>query len=164
MSAKYLQRVRHGQGLPPVADFLAGTLTTDVVQIKDYDVIRFNISKGAGATGTMVCKVLACDNFTPTTTVAVPFHYRAETTIGTLGAVTAVTTGATGFTTTAGATQEYLIEVHAADVVAAAKSTLDAVGVAMEFTAVASGVIACGVTFDAFDGTYQGETLVSPLA
>lgn len=64
--------------LPPVADAFAGTVTSDVIKV-DGNGIEFHVVRGVGATGTSTLTVLACDDVTPTTTVAVPFWYKEVT-------------------------------------------------------------------------------------
>ncbi|MCP4536253.1 MAG: hypothetical protein GY832_03830 [Chloroflexi bacterium] len=95
-------------GIQPVADFMDGTVTTDVVECHAEGVL-FVIGKGVGATGTSTITALACDDFTPTTTSAVAFMYRASTTPDTWGDWTQATSA--GFTTTAGSNQRYEIYV-----------------------------------------------------
>lgn len=97
------------KGLDPVADAFAGTVSSDVVNLKHYGNAVFLIYKGVGTTGTSTVTVEACSDVTPTTTSAVPFNYRAITSGDTPGALTAATSA--GFATTAGSSQMYVIEV-----------------------------------------------------
>lgn len=92
------------KGLDPVADFMAGTAVTDVIEVGG-EGIGFLIYKGVGATGTSTITVLACDDTTPTNTAAVPFWYKR------IGATDSGWTAATaaGFATTAGSSDMYLI-------------------------------------------------------
>ena len=99
-------------GIYPVADFMAGTVNTDVVEVLGEGVL-FEITKGVGLTGTSTITVLACDDIVPTTSTAVAFMYRASTTPDTWGAWTQATT--TGFTTTAGSNQMYKCYADAAE-------------------------------------------------
>lgn len=111
-----MERLHFVKGVDPVANAFAATVVSDVINMAEYDRVLFIIYKGAGAVGTTVVTVLACDNTTPSNTTAIPFHYRracASTDVE--GAVTAV--AATGFTTTAAASEFYLVEVQAADLV-----------------------------------------------
>jgi hypothetical protein len=78
------------------------------MQGEAIDFIRFD---GAGATGTSVVTVLACDDTVPSNTHAVAFKYRVCTTGDTWGDWTEATV--TGFTTTAGANQLYQIHASA---------------------------------------------------
>jgi hypothetical protein len=96
-------------GLDPVADAFAGTVSSDVVSLKDYHHATFIVWWGVGATGTTLITVEACDDTTPTTTTAVAFRYRRYTSADTAAALTAA--AAAGFTTTAGSAQRYVVEV-----------------------------------------------------
>lgn len=98
-------------GLAPVADAFSGTVTSDVVNMKNHGRVRFLVFSGVGTTGTSTITVEACDDTTPTTTSAIPFRYRRTAAAGTPGAITAATSA--GFTTTAGSNQIYEIEVDA---------------------------------------------------
>lgn len=104
-----LETLHFVKGLDPVADAFSGTVYSDVVDMKEHYEMLFVIYKGAGATGTSAITVQACDDTTPSNRTAVPFWYRAITTGDTHGAMTAV--AATGFTTTAGASQLYVVGV-----------------------------------------------------
>jgi len=96
-------------------DIFNGDPTTDVVSMQEYESILFIIVKNAGATGTATCILYSCDDFTPTTSTAMVGKYKACTTGNTWGAWTAL--AATGFTTTAGANQAYMILANAEDLV-----------------------------------------------
>ena len=88
------------KGIDPVADAFSGTVYTDVYNLKNHHRIEFYIYKGVGATGTSTITVEACDDTTPSTTDAIPFHYQEIASGDTHGDMTAAT--AAGFTTTAG--------------------------------------------------------------
>jgi hypothetical protein len=103
-------------GLAPVADGLAGTVASDVVDVSGHQSVTFYLIKAAGATGTSTITVEACDDVTPTNTTAVPFYYRAVTATDVNQAMTAA--AAAGFTTTAGANQVYIIEVDHSELMA----------------------------------------------
>jgi len=108
-----MQSVSKRHAIPvlyPVADALAGTVTTDVAEVLGEGVL-FEITKGVGATGTSTITVLSCDDVTPTTTAAVAFMYRISTTPDTWGAWTQATTA--GFALTAGSNQMYQVYVNA---------------------------------------------------
>lgn len=100
-------------GKHPVADAFTGTVTSDVVNMRNFQHVTFIFYNGVGTTGTSTITVLACDDVTPTNTTAVAFRYRAITSGDTPGALTAATTA--GFTTTAGSNHMYAIEVDAED-------------------------------------------------
>ena len=106
------QRNHFVLGTTPVADFLAGTAYSDVVNMKHYAHAMFFIVKGAGATGTATITVQANSTNSTSGGTAIPFKYKACTTGDTWGVTTAATTA--GFATTAGADQMYAIEVDAA--------------------------------------------------
>lgn len=112
MSNKILsQETHYVPGLDPVADAFAGTVYSDVVDLGNAHAVTFVIIKGVGATGTSTVTVEACDDIVPTTTSAVAFAYRKMTTTDTWGANTWV--ASTGFVTTAGSSQRYLVHVDA---------------------------------------------------
>jgi len=98
----------------PVADALAGTVYTDVVSMENYEKAYFQLSIGVGATGTATLTVESCDDFTPTTTQAIPFEYKRTSSGETNTAWTKAT--ASGFTTTAGSHQVYTVRVRAENV------------------------------------------------
>lgn len=103
------QRGHVVHGLPPVADAFAGTVRSDVFNMKNYHGCTFYVYKGVGTTGTSTITVNACDNTTPSNRTAIPFKYRVNTTSDTWGAVTYATTA--GFLTTAGSNHLYEIIV-----------------------------------------------------
>jgi len=102
------------KGLDPVADAFSGTSTSDVVSLANHGSAIFLIYKGVGATGTSTITVEACDDIVPTNTTAVPFFSKSITSTDVQGALTART--AAGFTTTAGSSQIYMIQVAAEEV------------------------------------------------
>lgn len=98
------------KGLDPVADFNDGTTYSDIVRADGANWITFLYYKGVGATGTSTLTVQPCDDVTPSNTgTAVAFKYRVSTSGDTWGALQSAT--ASGFTTTAGSSQLYAIEV-----------------------------------------------------
>jgi len=98
------------KGLDPVADAFSGTVYSDCVNMANYASAEFTIYKGVGALGTSTITIEACDNANGDNPVAVPFYYQAYTGADDVpGAVTAAT--AAGFTTTAGSSQLYEIQV-----------------------------------------------------
>lgn len=100
------------KGIDPVADFNDTVQSTDIVHMAEYAVCRFIYYKGVGATGTCSIIVEACDDAAGTNNTAVAFKYQKYTAATDLpGAVLSATT--TGFTTTAGSSQMYVIEVDA---------------------------------------------------
>lgn len=106
-----LDKLHWVSGVVPVADAFTGTVATDIFEVWGQGAL-FIRHDGAGATGTSVVTVLACDDTTPSNTTAVAFMYRVCTTGDTWGDWTQATSA--GFTTTAGANQMYQIYVDAA--------------------------------------------------
>lgn len=92
-------------------DIFNGDPASDVISMAAYNDIIFIITKNAGATGTATVTVESCDDTTPTTATAVAFRYQATTSGNSPGAWTAAT--ASGFATTAGANQVYVIWIRA---------------------------------------------------
>ena len=97
--------------LPPDADALAGTKTSDVINMKNFGHAEFVIQKGVGTTGTSTVTLLACDDVSPSNSQAIAFKYRKCTSGDTFDALQDAT--ASGFVTTAGSNQMYRIEVDA---------------------------------------------------
>ena len=91
-------------------DLFNGTPTSDIVSLANADAAVFLITKSAGGTGTAVVTVESCDATTPTTATAVAFYYQENTSGNTWGARQTATSS--GFTTTAGANQQYKMWVH----------------------------------------------------
>ncbi len=106
-----IQDFRAFKGLDPIADFFDGTVRSDVINMAGFHKVFFLVYKGVGTTGTSTLTVSACDDNSPLTESAVPFHYRRLNDSNVPGAVTAAT--ASGFATTAGSSDLYLIEVDA---------------------------------------------------
>jgi len=113
MTRTLLQNLHAIKGIDAVADAFAGTVSSDVVRADNYESILFVVHKGVGTTGTSTITVEACDDVVPTTTAAVPFFYRTVTSGDVPSALTKATTS--GFTTTAGSSQLYLVEVRVGD-------------------------------------------------
>ena len=97
--------------LPPAADAFAGTVVTDVINLKNWQHVSFLVQCGAGAVGTSTITVEACDDTTPTNTESIPFTYQECVLNDTLGEVKQAE--ASGFTTAAAANKMYKIEVDA---------------------------------------------------
>ncbi len=107
-----LERGHFEAGIVPVADFLvngAGT-ASDVINMKQYEFVRFVLFWGVGATGTNTLTIEACDDVVPTNKVAVPFWYRQSTAFGAIGGILFQPVPATGLLTTAGSNK--IIELY----------------------------------------------------
>lgn len=114
MSIHSLEKLRFTQGLPPVADYGAAGVSSDVIDMSGHNKAIFVIQKGAGATGTGVLTIEACDDTTPSNTTAVPYRYRETTAADVLGTLTEA--AAAGYTVTAGANILVVVEVDAVEV------------------------------------------------
>jgi hypothetical protein len=105
-----MENIHVVKGLDPVADFNAGTAgVTQAVSLRLWERVLFVIYKGVGTTGTSVVTVQGCTAANGTGATAVPFRYRATLSGDTAGAITAA--AAAGFTTTAGSSQVYEVEI-----------------------------------------------------
>lgn len=113
MNAVLSEQMHFVNALPPVADALAGTVTSDVINVKNFKKVTFAVIKGVGTTGTSTFTVEACDNVTPSNTTAIPFRHRSLAADNTLGALAAATTA--GYTNAAGSNLIELIEVDTAE-------------------------------------------------
>jgi len=111
-----LSNLHFVKGLDPVADAFSGTVYSDVVSLENYQSALFLVHKGIGTTGTSTITVEACDDFVPTNATAVPFYSKSITSTDANGAMTA--RAAAGFTTTAGSSQIYAIQVDAEELLA----------------------------------------------
>lgn len=104
-------------GLAPVADAFSGTVYSDVVNMKNFHQAKFIVWKAVGTTGTSTLTVEACDDASASNVSAIAFRYQKQSSSDdTFGALTAATSS--GFATTAGSNQIYLIYVDAADMAA----------------------------------------------
>lgn len=94
-------------------DIFNGDPSTDVVLLKNYGAVLFNIQKGDGATGTATIVAYSCDNAAGDNPVAIAAKYRTNTSGDAWSDWLDLET--TGFTTTAGADQQYQVLVDADD-------------------------------------------------
>lgn len=108
-SGLMLEKVHPVIGLAAVADAFSTTVYSDVVDMKDWNSCLFIVHWGVGATGTTTLTVNACDDIVPTTESAVPFWYKRISSGDVEGTLTLAAT--TGFLTTAGSAQIYLVEI-----------------------------------------------------
>lgn len=107
------------KGLDPVADAFAGVVVSDAVKMANFEHVTFIVFKGVGAIGTATLTVEAVDNAAGDNPVAIPFRSRAITTGDTPGALTY--REAAGFTTGAGSSELYVVEVDAEKLAASGK-------------------------------------------
>ena len=114
-----LEKLHIVPGIYPVADFMAGTVQTDILKCESAVGVVFWIFRGDATAGTETgtVTVQACDDVTPTNNTAVSFQYRISTTPDIWGNW-AQATAAAGFTMTAGDNQVYEVFVPAANLAA----------------------------------------------
>lgn len=105
------ERIKFGKGLDPVADAFAGTVQSEAVNMGKYGRVGFLIYKGVGTTGTSTITVQASSDASQTGATAVAFKYRRIASGDTGGDVIAATSS--GFATTAGSSEMYIVEVDA---------------------------------------------------
>lgn len=151
-----LERAHFVKGIDPVADFADTVQSSDVVSMRGHEKLLAVIHKGVGTTGTSTITVEACDDVVPTNTTAIPFRYRAMTSGDTAGAITLAT--AAGFTTTAGSSQLYLVEVDA-EAVAAAGYTF----VRVKMTEVVNSPVLGGMLLMLLNPTFEGAAVPSSV-
>jgi hypothetical protein len=119
MGSLFSERNLIVSGLEPVANAFAGTVYSDIIDAGDADGLAFLVYWGVGATGTTLITVEACDDIVASNVSAVAFRSRRVADVTASDVPGALTSRAsTGFTTTAGSHQLYLIEVDP-DVLAA---------------------------------------------
>ena len=109
----FSQRNQIVMALEPNADRYDGTPTSDVIAMKHYRHVTFILQEGAGGTGTVKIEVEECTSSAAAGNTAIAFNYRVASSGDTFGALTAATSA--GFTTTAGANKQVLIEIDAAE-------------------------------------------------
>lgn len=107
--------VHYVRGMPYAADlYAAGTVYSDVVNMKNHHQVAFIINQELGSTGTATITIQACDDAVPSNRSAVPFYVQKYL-AGSDVPAAPVAVAATGFTTTAEATAAlYVIMVDAA--------------------------------------------------
>jgi len=96
--------------LAPAANVFAGTVSTAVINMKNYGAACFIVQCGVGAVGTATVTIEACSDATPTLTTAIPFFYQACVSGDTYGPI--IQAPAAGFTTAAASNKVYKIFVE----------------------------------------------------
>jgi hypothetical protein len=135
----------------PVADALAGTIYTDVVKMSEYEEAYFILSWGLGTTGTTLITVESCDDLVPTTQQAVEYEYKRISASETNTKWTAVTSS--GFTTTAGSNQTYVIRAKAEN------AYLNYPNVRLKCVEVANAAVLAGCLIMMAKPSYDSEVL-----
>lgn len=152
-------KLNFAQLLAPVADFAASAVTSAYVNMKDFKSVLFVLYWGVGATGTQTVKVKEATDAAGTGATAIAFNYRrvSDTTVSDVpGARTAATSS--GFATTAGSNQVYLVEVNAQDL----DSGFDFV--ALDLTEVVDSPLLGGISVILGEPRYAGATAKTALA
>lgn len=117
MSNLLMERDQLEIGIAAVADAFANDVQTDIVNMKNYDSVRFITHWGVGATGIVALTVDACDDVVPSNTAKVPFWYRVKVGTAAPGAVTLADKD-TGVSNAAGSNQIIEVEITAAQLAA----------------------------------------------
>lgn len=128
------------KGLDPVADAFAGTITSDIINMKNFGHCTFIVHKGVGATGTSTFTVEACDDVAGSNVTAIPFRYREYASGDTPGPLLTATTA--GFTSTAGSSKLIDIEVDASELGDTGKGYVRLKGVEVVDSPVLGGILA----------------------
>ena len=98
--------------VPPSADYASGDVTSDVVNMENFDHATIVIATGASSDNENVITVNAATDAAGLTKTAIPFKYRSVTTGDTYGDLTDAT--ATGFACTASSANQYhILEIDA---------------------------------------------------
>jgi hypothetical protein len=136
--------------LMPVADAFAGTIATDIINLKNWKYMNFIIQCGAGALGTSTITIEACDDATPTHTTPIPFYYQECVSGDTFGAIQQASV--TGFATAAGANKMYKIIIEAKMLAITGYNYVRLKAVEATNDPVTASILAV-----LFDGRYDGE-------
>lgn len=147
------------EGLAPDADALAGTVTSRAVNLGLAESAIFKVHRGVGTSGTQTLTLqasAASDKASPT---AIPFRYRRiDTYTGgdDPGAAAAATSA--GFTTAAGGSDIYLIEVKASELPEAKP------WVHLKSVEVADAAVDAGILIDLVGVRYQQNSMPSVIS
>ncbi|WP_069648982.1 hypothetical protein [Caloranaerobacter ferrireducens] len=95
--------------LPPKADAFAGTVTTNAVDLSNYNHAAFIITTGIGDTGTSTITVEALSDEVGTEAIPIEFRYKEALSGDNFSDYILADTS--GFTTTVGENKTYIIEV-----------------------------------------------------
>lgn len=136
--------------LPPAANVFAGVVSTDIINMKNWQHASFLVQCGIGAVGTATITVEACSDVTPTLTTPIPYYYQECIDGDTFGPIKQAP--ATGFTTAAADNKVYKVEVD--------DSMLASTGygyVRLKSTEVVVGAITGGVVAVLTDSRFESE-------
>jgi hypothetical protein len=155
MFLHFTDQVAVAVGLAPSADVFSGTVSSDVFSLENFSKAVLLINKAAGATGTSLITIQACDDLAGNNPVPIPFNVTLQDADGqNRGARTEV--AATGFTTAAAANKVYAIELQA-DHLPEGKPCFFLKGVEQVDSPIVGDVTALF-----FGGRYQGADLKNP--
>ena len=126
--------------LAPAANAFAGTVTTKVINMKNYGGACFVVQGGAGAVGTATITVEACSDITPSATTAIGFFYQECLATDVFGPI--IQASAAGFTTTAAANKVYKIYVTDESLASTGYAYVRLKSVEVVVGAIAGGVVA----------------------
>ncbi len=141
----FLERVQPVKGIDAVADAFSATVASDIVSLRGVEKLIGIIHKGVGATGTSTITVEACDDVSASNTSAVPFKYREFITSGSDVGGTLKTATSSGFATTAGSSQLYLVEIDAEALLASGYNFARVKAVEVVDSPVLGGIILLGL-------------------
>lgn len=153
------ERLHFVTALTPDADRFNGDPTTDWINLANYGACTFVLMIGAGATGTALITAEFASSAAGAGNTATAFNYRRVSATGTSdlpGDITAATTS--GFTTTAGANQNYFIEIPVAEL------DPDLPFVSLTLTEVVNDPVDAGVIAILGDPRYGGNTHQTAIA
>ena len=157
MSGLHLERSHFEIGIAAIADFAAGDVFSDVVNMKNYGRARFITHWGVGATGIVKLTVEACDDVVPTNVTKVPFWYRINT-AGVAGAITRAAVAADGVSNLVGSNQVIEIEVLAEDLAVTGRQY-----VRLSIDETTDSPLLGGVLIEQLDPRYQPALATSTL-
>lgn len=152
-----LKNLHFVKGLDPVADAFSGTVYSDVVDMSNHGSCLFLVYKGVGTTGTSTITVEACDDFVPTNNIAVPFYSKSITSTDIQGEMVERTDA--GFTTTAGSSQIYAIQVDAGQLAASGYKN-----VRLKCVEVVDAAVLGGIAIALAEPRYGGSATATEIA
>lgn len=144
--------------LDPVADALASTVYSDVVELGKHEALLVLLHKGIGATGTSTITAEAVDAFTVSAATAIPFQKVALTGADDAHSAVANVTSA-GFALTAGSSQLYGILIRGEDLASTGYSKVRIKAVESVDSPVLAGM--AGILMGARYGVGQPTTAVA---
>lgn len=142
--------------LAPDADRYTSNPATDVFNMANYGHICFVLQEGAGGTGTVKIQVEECTSIAGAGNTAIAFRYRVASTGDTWGTLT--DSASTGYTTTAGANKQVVVEVDARELSA------DSQFVRLQLTEVADDPCDAAVIAILSNPRHASDSLITAIA